>query len=250
MRLHRIPIGSIKTCTIIRDIDRWFACFSCNNNRKKITNNIIASLDVGIHNWIKLDNGEIIDRPRFLDGAVKNITRLQRELSRKKKGSKHWQKTKIMLAKAWRRVRLQREDYCQKTTTNMAKRFATIVFEKLSISKMVKSHRLAGKILDATWYKLRQLAAYKAEVVTVDPSNTTQRCSSCGLIPEKRIELDVRIYECSNCGLIIDRDHNAALNILKLGSEGTLVEKEPLLVEDRLSKNKQVTSMKHETYIL
>ena len=115
---------------------------------------------------------------------------------------------------------------------------------------MVKSHRLAGKILDATWYKLRQMTAYKAEVVTVDPSNTTQRCSSCGLIPEKRIEFDVRIYECSNCGLIIERDHNAALNILKLGSEGALVEKEPLLVEDRLSKNKQVTSMKHEAHIL
>jgi hypothetical protein len=41
----------------------------------------------------------------------------------------------------------------------------------------------------------------------------------------------VRIYECSNCGLILDRDHNAALNILKLGSERTLVEKEPLLQE-------------------
>jgi putative transposase len=91
-----------------------------------------------------------------------------------------------MLAKAWRRVRLQREDYCQKTTTNMAKRFARIVFEKLSISKMVKRYRLAARILDATWYKLRQVAAYKAEVVNVDPSNTTQRCSSCGLIPEKR----------------------------------------------------------------
>jgi len=69
--------------------------------------------------------------------------------------------------------------------------------------------------------------------VTVDPRNTTQRCSSCGLIPEKRIKLDVRIYECSNCGLIIDMDHNAALNILKLGSEGALVEKEPLLVQNK-----------------
>ena len=103
----------------------------------------------------------------------------------------------------------------------MAKRFATIVFEKLSISKMVKSHRLAGKILDATWYKLRQMTAYKAEVVTVDPSNTTQRCSSCGLIPEKRIEFDVRIYECSNCGLIIERDHNARFKYIKTGFGGS-----------------------------
>jgi putative transposase len=96
---------------------------------------------------------------------------------------------------------------------------------------MVKNHKLAGKILDATWHKLRQLAAYKAEVITIDPNNTTQRCSRCGVIPEKTIEPDVRIYECSNCGLILDRDHNAALNILKLGSERTLVEKEPLLQE-------------------
>jgi putative transposase len=106
-------------------------------------------------------------------------------------------------------------------------------FEKLSISKMVKNHKLAGKILDATWYKLRQLAAYKAEVVTVDPSNTTQRCSSCGFIPEKRVGLDVRTYNCDSCGLIIDRGHNSAANILKLGSEGTLVEKEPLLVQNK-----------------
>jgi transposase len=65
------------------------------------------------------------------------------------------------------------------------------------------------------------------------------------LIPEKRIGLDVRTYECGSCGLIIDRDHNAALNILKLGLEGTLVEKEPLLAQ-----NKQATSMKHEAHTL
>jgi putative transposase len=202
-------------------------------------------MDLGIHNWIKLDNGEVIDRPRFLDAAIGNIKQLQRELPHKKKGSKHWQKAKIALAKAWRKVRLQREDYCQKVTTNLAKRFGKIVFEKLSIPKMVKNHKLAGKILDATWHKLRQLAAYKAEVITVDPSNTTQRCCCCGLIPEKRIGPDVRIYECSNCGLKIDRDHNAALNILKLGSERTLVEREPLLVKNRQAS----TSMKHKAHI-
>lgn len=32
IRLHRIPIGTIKTCTIIRDIDRWFACFACSDD--------------------------------------------------------------------------------------------------------------------------------------------------------------------------------------------------------------------------
>ncbi|MGC2685119.1 MAG: transposase [Candidatus Nitrosopolaris sp.] len=95
-----------------------------------------------------LDNGELIDRPRFLDIAIGNIKRLQRELSRKKKGSKHRQKAKIALAQGWRKVRLQRDDYCQKATTSLTKRFGIIVFEKLSIPKMVKNHKLAGKILE------------------------------------------------------------------------------------------------------
>jgi transposase len=64
-------------------------------------------------------------------------------------------------------------------------------------------------------------------------------------MPEKRVGPGVRTWNCGNCSLIIDMDHNAAVNILKLGSEGTLVEKEPLLVQ-----NKQVTSMKHEAHIL
>ena len=129
-----------------------------------------------------LNNGESIERPRFLETSVENIKRLQRGLSRKKKGSKHWQKAKIALAKAWRKVRLQREVAVRKLRP-IWRRFQKIIFEKLPISKMVQNHRLAGKILDATWYKLRQLAAYKAEVITVNPNNTTQRCSNCGFMP-------------------------------------------------------------------
>jgi len=59
--------------------------------------------------------------------------------------------------------------------------------------------------------KFYKWPAYKAQVITVDPSHTTRRRSICGSIPEKRIDLDVRIYACSNCGLIIDRDYNATL---------------------------------------
>jgi hypothetical protein len=82
---------------------------------------------------------------------------------------------------------------------------------------MVKNHNLARSILDSTWYKIRQLAACKAEVIIVDPSNTTQRCSGCGSMPEKKIGLKVRVYECSSCGLVLNRDHNAALEILRKG---------------------------------
>jgi putative transposase len=139
--------------------------FSCNDIRQRNVTNKTVGIDVGLKNWIMLDSGEMIDRPRFQDTAIES---LQRAVSRKKKDSKNRRKAVILLLeKAWRKVGLQREDYCQKVTTDLAKRFQTLVFEKLKISSMVKSS-LAHQIYDASWYKLRQLADYKSEVVFVD----------------------------------------------------------------------------------
>lgn len=232
IKIHRIPIGTIKTCTIIRGIDRWFACFACNSNRQKNNNNKTAGIDVGLKNWMTLDSGEINDRPRFQNAAIAQIKHLQRSLSRKKKGSNNRKKAKALLAKKWRKVRLQREDYCQKVTTKLAKRFQTIKFEKLNISNMVKG-KFAKAIYDATWYKLRELADYKSEVVLVDHRNTTQKCSNCKSIPTMKLPLSVRKYTCEKCGLMIDRDHNAAINIA-MGSERTnVIEKLPLYASEK-----------------
>ncbi|MGC2574641.1 MAG: transposase [Candidatus Nitrosopolaris sp.] len=217
IKMHRIPVGTIKTCTIIWDIDRWFACLSCDSDRPKNNNDKTAGIDVGLKNWMTLDSGEMIDRPRFQDTAIHQIKHVQRSLSRKQKGSNNRKKVKTLSAKKWRKVRLQRDDYCQKVTTKLAKRFQTIKFEKLNISNMVKG-KLAKAIYDATWYKLRQLADYKSEVVLVDHRNTTQKCSQCGSLPSQKLPLSVRKYKCERCGLMIDRDHNAAINI-KMGSE-------------------------------
>lgn len=76
VKLHRSIEGIIKTCTIIRDVDRWFACFSSNSDRVKTKNGLTIGADVGLHNWIMLSNGELIDRPRFEDSAIESIKRL------------------------------------------------------------------------------------------------------------------------------------------------------------------------------
>lgn len=98
---------------------------------------------------------------------------------------------------------------------------------------MVKNHNLASAILDATWGKLRQLTAYKAErrggwVILVEPSGSSQECSRCGMIVKK--DLSIRTHHCPRCGLVLDRDVNAARNILARGLEQAPVETEPLPV--------------------
>jgi putative transposase len=145
------------------------------NIKNKNKNDSVIDIDVGLSNWITLSDSQVVDRPKFLAKSLKKIKTLQRKLlSKKKKGSHNKLKAKrIQLATLCRKVGLQREDYCHKVTTDLTKLYRTLIFEKLSISNMVKNHNLATSILDATWYKIKQLAAaYKAEVYQIIAKDT------------------------------------------------------------------------------
>lgn len=244
IKMHQIPVGTLKTCTIIRDVDQWYACMTTDDGvefieKKPITNAI--GVDLGLTKSVVLSTGEMMENPKPLKQSIRRIKDLQRSLARKQKNSKNREKTRTKLAKTWRRVRNQRRDYAHKISAKLAAKYDTIVFEDLKINNMVKNHSLASAIMDATWSKLRQLTAYKVErrggnIIVVDPRGTSQKCSGCGCVVEK--DLSVRVHRCPGCKLVIDRDHNAALNILKLGLERAHAEAEPLLVR-RISKFSQ-----------
>ncbi len=225
MRIHRVIEGKIKTATIIRDVDQWFVALSVekqanNTNTNTLNQNAKAiGVDLGITNAIALSDGALIQgRPKFLRKAEERIKKL---------------------AKAWRKVRRQRDDFAHKVSNKLAKEYGTIVFEDLSIRGMVKNHSLASSIMDACWGKLRQFTVYKAErcggrVILVNPAGTSQKCSGCGEMVQK--PLFERIHICPKCGLVLDRDVNAARNILAAGVEPALAEAEPLLIRRRISK--------------
>ena len=175
-------------------------------------------------------------RTRFLQGSGERIKSLQRWLTHKKRGSKNREKAKLSLAKAWRKVRRQRDDFAHKLSDQLTKEDKVIVFEGLRIRSMVKNRNLASAIMDSAWGRLRQLTAYKAarrggRVILVEPRGTSQKCSGCGEAVPK--ELSERVHDCPRCGLVMDRDVNAARNILKLGQELACVKERPLLVQRR-----------------
>ena len=103
----------------------------------------------------------------------------------------------------------------------LVRKYDVIVFEDLRIKNMVKNHKLAKSISDASWSRFIEYTSYKAEsagkqVILVNPQNTSQTCSGCGVIVKK--SLSVRVHKCPHCGLVLDRDVNAAINILRRGT--------------------------------
>jgi len=250
VKAHRHITGIMKTCTVIRDIDQWYACIVTESDPEiRPAKTEAIGVDLGLLKLAVLSNGEIIENPRFVNSCVHEIKYLQHQLSRRQKGSKNRERVRIRLAKTWQRVRRQRDDYTHKVSAHLASKYGVVVFEDLHIPKIVKNHNLAAAIMDATWGKLRLYTAYKVErrggrIIVVNPNGTSQKCSSCGNVVKK--DLSVRVHRCSRCGLVIDRDHNAALNILKLGLEQAHAETEPILVK-RTSK---FQSRKQETHDL
>jgi len=233
--LHREIEGRAKTCTIIRDVDQWYACITAEMEAPKILPSRKPSIgvDLGVNPAAALSDGTILPAPKLLKKSETEIKSLQRTLSRERNGSKNREKGRIALGKAWRRLRNRRNDFAHKTSRFFADNYGLIAFEDLKIGNMVKNHYLASAILDACWGKTRQLTAYKAErrggrVILVEPGGTSQECSVCGKMVEK--PLSERTHSCPFCGLVLDRDVNAARNILARGLELAPVETEPLPV--------------------
>ncbi len=230
---HREINGDIKTLNISTDkTGKWYASFSVEQENLPVvvplpfinepTENTIGA-DVGLLHLITFSDGTVIDPPKFLRKGEKSIGKAQKNLSQKKKGSSNRNKSKIILSKRHKKVKNQREDFAHKLSKNIVDNNDVIVFENLNVKGMVKNHRLAKSIADASWNTLVQYTTYKAEsagkeVVLVDPRNTSKTCSSCGC-KKKSLKLSERIFHCDSCGVEIDRDLNASINILNRGIE-------------------------------
>ncbi|MDP1817299.1 MAG: transposase, partial [Leadbetterella sp.] len=218
--LHREIEGKIKTCTIKKDIDRWYVTFSCEIDKPIISIEIKTEtgIDVGLKSLLTFSNGQQIEPPRFLRVSENKLIHEQKKLSRKRKGSNNRNHQRIIVAKTHRKIRNQRKDFNQKLSTEIVNTYDKTVFEDLQTQNMVRNHHLAKSISDAGWSQLMNMTKYKAECASkvvefVNPKNTSINCSNCGNPVAK--DLSERVHSCPFCGLELDRDHNAAINILK-----------------------------------
>lgn len=219
IKLHRPIRGEMKTCTVKREIDRWYVCFSSQINFPiKPAPQRAVGIDMGITHYAYLSNGESEDNPKYLITSENKLKKVQRILSKRKRSSNNRDKQKIKVAKVHRKIKDQRNDFLHKLSRRIVNNFNFIAVENLAITNMVKNHYLAKSIADASWGQFLSYLTYKVEetggtVVRINPKGTSQICSVCGnLVPKS---LSIRVHKCSHCGIKLDRDYNSALNILQ-----------------------------------
>lgn len=218
IKLHRAVSGKIKTVSVKRESEYWYACFSCEVAAQPLPENTNhVGIDVGLESFATLSTGEVVANPGWFKTAQQRLRRAQRRLSRRKKYSKRWRKAAQFVVQVHRDVVNQRQDFQHKLSREIVDANQFIVVEDLNVKGLARG-MLAKSVADASWSTFLNMLAYKAEsasrqFVKVDPRGTSQRCP-CGQPAGKK--LHDRMHKCS-CGLQTTRDHASSLEILRLG---------------------------------
>ena len=222
--IHFVSKKDIKRVRIVKRADGYYCQFCIKSQRLEDftpTGNSIG-IDVGLESFYTDSNGAKVANPRHLRRAEKRLKRLQKLVSRKKKGSFNRRKAINKLGRQHLTVSRRRKDFVVKTARALCTSNDVIVLENLNVRGLIKNHNLAKSIADVSWSLFRQWLEYfgkvfNRQVIAVNPAYTSQDCFSCG----KRVKksLSTRTHKC-NCGASLCRDENAAINILRKGIVG------------------------------
>jgi len=229
-RVHRKVVGKIGKVTISKTpTGKYFVSVSTEEEYEtpfeKTSKEV--GVDLGLKNLVVTSEGETFENNRYTRRCEHKLATAQKHLSRKKKGSCGFERQRLKVARVYEKVSNCRADYLHKCSISLVRRYDVICIEDLNVKGMVRNHRLAKSISDASWGTFLAMLTYKAEwndkkVVKIDrfyPSS--QICHVCGHKNGQTKDLSVREWECPSCHTRLDRDVNAAINILRVGLNHT-----------------------------
>ena len=249
--LSKTKSGKFYLSVLMSMNEEEFKQFSHTNNR--------VGIDLGVKDFIITSDGEVFKNKHFFKESENRIKKLQRQLSKKVKGSNNRDKARIKIAKEFEHLTNQRIDYIHNVVNSLLRTYDYIFMEDLNVQEMLKNHKLAKAIQELRFYAFKNTLKNKAMlndkfVIEVDRwFASSKTCHKCGYV-YKGLTLGEREWTCPICGEHHDRELNAGMNILIEGNkilvgsrtaEFMLVEKPT--VDDRCESNlKSSVSLKQE----
>ena len=204
--------------------NKYFASLCCELPEKEYIKPKYEAcgFDLGLKDFCIFDSGEVIENPRYFRTSQDKLAKEQRKLSHCTKGSNNYKKQKLRVALVHEKINNQRKDFQHKWSHRIVNENQIIVSEDLNVSGMLKNHKLAKSISDASFGSFTNMISYKAneqyrqyvKINTFYPSS--KLCHCCGY-KNTTLKLSDREWTCPNCETYLDRDNNAAINILNEG---------------------------------
>jgi len=224
---HELRLSKIKRITYSKDnLNHYYASILIESKKDltlpKLNNEV--GIDLGLKYFLITSDGEFIDNPKFFRKSEKQLAKQQRFLSRKVKGSSNRNKQRIKVAKIHKKISNQRNYFLHEVSNKIIDENQVIHLETLAVKNMIKNHKLAKSIADASWSTFVTMLKYKSQwygrelhqINRFSPSSKT--CSNCSWI-NVDLTLADRIFECEDCGHVQDRDLNAAINIKNFSNQ-------------------------------
>ena len=225
---HRKFEGEVKSCTISKTPShKYFISINFRNNDELPSpdaNGKAIGIDLGLKHFLITSEHDKIDNPRFYHQQLKKLKKIDKVVSRKKKGSNNFAKAKFKKAKLHQKICNRRDDFQHKLSSKIINENQVIILEDLSVKNLLaNSYRnISRSIGDVSWSSFVTMLRYKAErrgkiLVQIDRFEpSSKRCFVCQNVNED-LDLSDRTWECPTCGIFHDRDLNAAYNIKEMG---------------------------------
>ena len=211
--------AKLMSITVSRDLVGDFYCsinFEYEKTIKKEKKEKVG-IDLGISRLATLSDGIAFENPRYFDNNQAELGRLQKQLSRKKKGSNRRRLVKSKVTKIHQKTARQREWYLHNVSKFVAENYGEIGMEDLNVGGMMKGKRFSKSLADASMSKLKTFITYKSEAEgyksnllgRFEPSTIV--CCKCS--NKQEMKLSDRVFDCEKCNNVLDRDLNASINI-------------------------------------
>lgn len=239
---HRKMRGKIKTITIIRDGQHWYAALSTVREAEasalKSKDLSVVGIDRGVTVPVALSDRKCLGRATEGKDEARKLKRLQQSVARKKRGSMNRARAIQRLAAHKAHQARRRKDQLHKISAQIVKSHDVIVLEDLKTKNMTRSAKgnsevpgrnvsqkagLNRSILDKGWGMFGDMLAYKAgwagkRVIKVKPHYSSQTCISCGHVASENRKSQKK-FACVACGHAEHADIHAAQEIRRRGIE-------------------------------